>query len=60
MGSSLFPDYTMEKNAYMKLKFWQIFKATKKSTGEKVSIFIFEKKLSIKKPKKKKISFCNY
>ena len=54
MGSSLFPDYTMEKNAYMKLKFWQIFKATKKSTGEKVSIFIFEKKIIDKKTEKEK------
>ena len=54
MGSSLFPDYTMEKNPYMKLKFWQVFSATKKTSGEKVSIFIFEKKLIDKKNEKEK------
>ena len=54
MGSSLFPDYTLEKNPYMKLKFWQIFIATKKSTGEKVSVFLFEKKSIDKKTEKEK------
>ena len=60
MGSSLFPYYTLEKNPYMKLKFWQIFIATKKSTGEKVSVFLFEKKVLIKKQKKRKMLFYNY
>ena len=54
MGSSLFPDYTLEKNPYMKLKFWQIFIATKKATGEKVSVFLFEKKSIEKKTEKEK------
>ena len=54
MGSSLFPDYTMEKNPYMKLKYWQVFSAIKKTTNEKVSIFIFEKKLIDKKNEKEK------
>ena len=54
MGSSLFPDYTLEKNPYMKLKFWQIFSATKKATGEKVSVFLFEKKSIDKKTEKEK------
>ena len=44
MGSSLFPNYTLEKNPYIKLRFWQIFQATNKTSGDKVSIFIFEKK----------------
>ena len=56
MGSSLFPDYTLEKNPYMKLKFWQIFIATKKATGEKVSVFLFEKKSIDKKTEKEKNS----
>ena len=54
MGSSLFPNYTMEKKPYMKLKFWQIFSAIKKASGDKVSIFIFEKKTIDKKNEKEK------
>ena len=54
MGSSLFPEYNMEKNPYIKLKFWQIFSANKKSSGEKVSIFIFEKKNLDKNSEKEK------
>ena len=44
MGSTLFPNYTLEKNPYMKLKFWQIFCGVNKTSGDKVSVFIFEKK----------------
>ena len=44
MGSSLFPNYTLEKNPYIKLRFWQIFQGVNKTSGDKVSVFIFEKK----------------
>ena len=50
MGSSLFPNYTLEKNPYIKLRFWQIFVGFNKTSGDKVSIFIFEKKKLDKKP----------
>ena len=50
MGSSLFPNYTLEKNPYIKLCFWNIFVGVNKSSGNKVSIFIFDKKKLDKKP----------
>ena len=54
MGSSLFPDYNLEKKPYLELRFWKIFKGEKKSTGEKISAFIFEKKILDKKSEKEK------
>ena len=54
MGSSLFPDYNLEKTPYMKLRYWQIYKAINKSTGESLSAFIFEKKKSRKKNRRRK------
>ena len=54
MGSSLFPNYTLEKKPYLELKYWKIFKGTNKATGETISAFIFEKKLLDKKSEKEK------
>ena len=54
MGSSLFPDYNLEKTPYMKLRYWQIYKAINKSTGESLSAFIFEKKNLEKKTEEEK------
>ena len=55
MGSSLFPNYTLEKSPYMKLKYWQVFKGVNKTSGDKVSVFIFEKKnLDSKKTEEEK------
>jgi len=54
MGSSLFPNYTLEKNPYIKLRFWNIFVGVNKSSGDKVSIFIFDKKKLDKKPENEK------
>ena len=54
MGSSLFPDYTLEKKPYLELKFWKIFKGENKSTGEKISAFIFDKKILDKMSEKEK------
>ena len=54
MGSSLFPNYTLEKKPYLELKYWKIFKGINKSTGESISAFIFEKKLLDKKTEKEK------
>ena len=31
MGSSLFPDYTLEKKPYLELKYWKVFKGVHKS-----------------------------
>jgi len=56
MGSSLFPNYTLDKKPYMELKYWKIFKGVNKTTGENVSVFIFEKKAIEKKPEKEKQS----
>ena len=54
MGSSLFPNYTLEKKPYLELKYWKIFKGANKATGETISAFIFEKKLLDKKSEKEK------
>ena len=54
MGSSLFPNYTLEKNPYLELQYWKIFKGTNKSTGDIISAFIFEKKILDKKAEKEK------
>ncbi len=56
MGSSLFPNYTLDKKPYLELKYWKIFKGVNKTTGENASVFIFEKKLVEKKPEKEKQS----
>jgi len=56
MGSSLFPNYTLDKKPYLELKYWKIFKGVNKTTGENVSVFIFEKKSIEKKPEKEKQS----
>ena len=56
MGSSLFPNYTLDKKPYLELKYWKIFKGVNKTTGENVSVFIFEKKSIDKKPEKEKQS----
>ena len=54
MGSSLFPNYTLEKKPYLELKYWKIFKGVNKASGENISAFIFEKKLLDKKTEKEK------
>ena len=54
MGSSLFPNYALEKKPYLELQYWKIFKGTNKSTGENISAFIFDKKVLDKKPEKEK------
>ena len=54
MGSSLFPDYTLEKKPYLELKYWKVFKGVHKSSGENISAFMFEKKIIDKKPEKEK------
>ena len=54
MGSSLFPNYALEKKPYLELKFWKIFKGTNKATGENISAFMFEKKILDKKSEKEK------
>ena len=59
MGSSLFPNYTLEKNPYLKLKYWQIFRGENKASGDKVSIFIFEKKEIDKKTENEKKTILN-
>lgn len=56
MGSSLFPNYTLDKKPYLELKYWKIFKGVSKTTGENVSVFIFEKKSIDKKSEKEKQS----
>ena len=60
MGSSLFPNYTLEKKPYLVLKYWKIFKGVNKASGENISAFIFEKKELDKKNEKDKsnILFC--
>ena len=60
MGSSLFPDYNLEKTPYMKLRYWQIYKAINKSTGESLSAFIFEKKNLEKKTEEEKKQLDSY
>ena len=60
MGSSLFPNYTLEKNPYLKLKYWQIFRGENKASGDKVSIFIFEKKEIDKKTENEKKNNIKY
>ena len=57
MGSSLFPNYTLEKKPYLVLKYWKIFKGVNKASGENISAFIFEKKELDKKMKKIKLIF---
>ncbi len=52
MGSSLFPNYTLEKKPYLVLKYWKIFKGVNKTSGENISAFIFEKKALDKKSEK--------
>ena len=59
MGSSLFPNYTLEKTPYLKLKYWQIFRGENKASGDKVSIFIFEKKEIDKKTENEKKTILN-
>ena len=54
MGSSLFPNYTLDKKPYLELKFWKIFKGTNKTTGDNISAFIFEKKILDKKSEKER------
>ena len=54
MGSSLFPNYTLDKKPYLELKFWKIFKGTNKATGDNISAFIFEKKILDKKSEKER------
>ena len=54
MGSSLFPNYTLEKKPYLVLKYWKIFKGVNKASGENISAFIFEKK----EKDKTNILFC--
>ena len=44
----------LEKTPYMKLRYWQIYKAINKSTGESLSAFIFEKKNLEKKTEEEK------
>ena len=60
MGSSLFPDYTLEKKPYLELKYWKIFKGVNKSTGENVSVFLFEKKAldKVSEREKQNILLC--
>ena len=54
MGSSLFPNYTLEKKPYLELKFWKIFKGTSKTKGDNISAFIFEKKVLDKRSEKER------
>ena len=54
MGSSLFPNYALEKKPYLELQYWKIFKGTNKATGENISAFMFEKKILDKKSEKEK------
>ena len=59
MGSSLFPNYTLEKSPYLKLRYWQIFRGVHKTSGDKVSVFIFEKKDIDKKTENEKKTILN-
>ena len=60
MGSSLFPNYTLEKKPYLVLKYWKIFKGVNKTSGENFSVFIFEKKNLDKKTEKEKKTILFY
>ena len=44
MGNSLFNEYEIEKNPFLKDGFWKIYKGTHKESKRPVSIFFFDKK----------------
>ena len=54
MGSSLFPNYSLQKKPYLELRYWKIYVGENKASGETVSVFIFEKKLLDKKTDKER------
>ena len=44
MGNSLFNEYEIEKNPFLKDGFWKIYKGTHKESKRPVSFFFFDKK----------------
>ena len=60
MGSSLFPNYDIEKKPYLELKYWKIYKGSNKTTKQCVSVFNFEKKNLDKKPEKERENILTY
>lgn len=58
MGNQAFKDYIIIKETGSSNPWWKIYDATKKSTNEQISLFVFEKKSVEKhdKAQKKAIS----